>query len=431
MIIKKDELIDFQKVQLDPIGTVYIYKGKMIRVINPQFRESVEQFIKSKLFERLLKEKLLVDTKISEDVDEEGRMILEHERITPHTSMTRWSFEMMKEAAKLVLKMNMLCWKHGYELKDCHQANILFEGMHPVWLDFGSIVKRRKISDRAGWTAQKEFLQYYYYPMKLWSKGFENIMSSFNNFSVKEMKRILYHLPACIAEPPRAIKILVKIWSKVIGKNSLREMQKLYSKIGQMKSKETTTWGAYQDELWGGSSGGFIHEIEWINHNSDIESMTEVGANQGFFSYLVATQTQVKRIIATDYDRKAVDVMYQRLKKENLNCKITPMVMDFVWMPLEGLREFRSDLVVANALTHHLLLGQGMKLHVLVDQLAELTSKYLIVEFMEYGLNQRKDDLPEWYTLDYFLEGISRKFSVHLVKDTAKGRTMVIGVKKV
>lgn len=105
--------------------------------------------------------------------------------------------------------------------------------------------------------------------------------------------------------------------------------------------------------------------------------------------------------------------------------------MDFVWMPLEGLREFRSDLVVANALTHHLLLGQGMKLHVLVDQLAELTSKYLIVEFMEYGLNQRKDDLPEWYTLDYFLEGISRKFSVHLVKDTAKGRTMVIGVKKV
>lgn len=28
MIIKRDELIDFQKVQLDPVGTVYIYKGK-------------------------------------------------------------------------------------------------------------------------------------------------------------------------------------------------------------------------------------------------------------------------------------------------------------------------------------------------------------------------------------------------------------------
>lgn len=181
----------------------------------------------------------------------------------------------------------------------------------------------------------------------------------------------------------------------------------------------------------GGGCGRFIHEIEWINNNTDIESMTEVGANQGFFSYLVATKTQVKKIIATDYDRKAVDVMYQRLKKEKLDCKITPMVMDFVWMPLEGLRKFRSDLVVANALTHHLLLGQGMKLHVMVDQLAELTSKYLIVEFMEYGLNQRKDDLPEWYTLDNFLEGISQKFSVLLVKDTAKGRTMVIGVKKV
>lgn len=430
MIIKRDELIDFQKVQLDPVGTVYIYKGEMVRVIEPQFRESVEQFMKSKLFDRLIKEKLLVDTSISEDVDEEGRLILKHKRITPYTSMEQWSFEMMKETAKLVLKMNMLCWKHGYELKDCHQTNILFDGMHPVWIDFGSIEKRKRISSRAGWTAHKNFLQYYYYPMKLWSKGYENIMSSFNNFSVKEMKRILYHLPACIAEPPRAIKILIKIWAKVIGKNSFREMQKLYSKVDQMKNKEATTWGAYQDELWGGGCGRFIHEIEWINNNPDIESMTEIGANQGFFSYLVAKQTQVKKIIATDYDRKAVDVMYQRLKKENLNCKITPIVMDFVWMPLESLKKYRSDLVVANALTHHLLLGQGMKLHVLVDQLAELTEKYLIVEFMEYGLNQRKEDLPKWYTLDNFLEGVSQRFSVLQVKNTAKGRTMVIGVKK-
>ena len=119
MIIKRDELIDFQKVQLDPVGTVYIYKGEMVRVIEPQFRESVEQFMKSKLFDRLIKEKLLVDTSISEDVDEEGRLILKHKRITPYTSMEQWSFEMMKETAKLVLKMNMLCWKHGYELKDC------------------------------------------------------------------------------------------------------------------------------------------------------------------------------------------------------------------------------------------------------------------------------------------------------------------------
>ena len=59
MIIKRDELIDFQKVQLDPVGTVYIYKGEMVRVIEPQFRESVEQFMKSKLFDRLIKEKLL------------------------------------------------------------------------------------------------------------------------------------------------------------------------------------------------------------------------------------------------------------------------------------------------------------------------------------------------------------------------------------
>ncbi len=429
MTILKEELTDFQKVQLDPIGQVYMYKDGIIRVINQTYKKYVERLMKSGLIDKLMEEKLLVDTFISSDVDEEGRMILEHKRIIPCTSASQWSFEMMKDVAKAVLRMNVICWEYGYELKDCHQANILFDGTHPVYVDLGSIVKRCNSNSEKNWIAKKEFFSSYYYPMKLWSTGYEDmagaIMGSGGRFNINEMRRMLFHIPTCVDD-----LLSLKHECSILHKNPVKEMQYLYSKMDRLSAKKDTTWGEYQNDYWEKGCARFDEEIEWINKTSEIESMTELGANQGYFSYLVATKTKVKRIYATDYDKKAVDIMYQKLKEKDVDCKITPFVMDFVWTPIQQLRGYRSDLVVANAMTHHLLLTQGLKMSVLTEQLAELTDKYVIVEFMEYGVNQRKADLPKWYTLENFLKGLSERFSVVHVSKTSKRRIMVIGVKK-
>ena len=77
---------------------------------------------------------------------------------------------MMKDAAKLILKLKMTLWEYGYELKDCHQFNVLFDGSRPVYVDFGSIVKRNP-ENRTGWIAREEFMKCYYYLIKLWSRG--------------------------------------------------------------------------------------------------------------------------------------------------------------------------------------------------------------------------------------------------------------------
>lgn len=435
MKILKEELINFQNIQLDPIGSVYMYKGKIIRVINQAYKKYVERLMKSGLIDKLVKEKLFVDTWVSDDTDEDNRMILEHKYIFPHTSASQWSFEMMKDVAKVVLKINMICWEYGYELKDCHQANILFDGIRPVFVDFGSIVKRSGGSSKKSWLAREDFFQSYYYPMKLWSRGYEGVAGAIMNvgwyFSMKEMRRILFPMiPARMNDMlfSHESSILNNIHEVMIA--PLDEMRGLYSKIDRMECSKDTTWGEYQNDYWEKGNARFDEEIEWINKTPDIETMTELGANQGYFSYLVATRTKIKRIYATDYDKKAVNIMYQRLKNKDVDCRITPLVMDFVRTPLQCLREYRSDCVVANALTHHLLLTQGLKMSVLTERLAELTDKYVIVEFMEYGVSQKKSDLPQWYTLDNFLEGLSEKFSVVHVLKTSKKRTMVIGVKK-
>ncbi len=429
MMILKDELIDFQGSHVDTVGSVYMYKGRIIRIINPLARKHVERLMKSGLIDRLIKEGLLVDSWISDDVDEKGRMILEHKRIIPRAYPTQWSFEMMKDAAKLILKLNMVCWEFGYELKDCHPFNILFDGARPVYVDFGSIVKRNEENKKKGWIAREEFFKCYYYPIKLWSKGYANtveaLMISTQNLDIKEMRGILYHFPLNIVDVPWLHNFSLP------KKPSILDMRELFFRLDRLGYHGNTVWGEYQSCLWEKrwESLRFNYEVEWINGTLDIESMVEVGANQGYFSYLVAKRTKLKRIIATDYDRKAVDIMYRRIRgDEELINKITPLVLDFMWLPFSQLKEYRSDLVVANALTHHLLLTQDMTMSAITERLAELTEKYVIVEFMEYGIHQRKSDLPKWYTLDNFLAELQKKFSIIQVNKIERKRTMIIGI---
>ena len=417
-LISKEELHDLQIVHLDAVGDTYEYKGKIIRIVRKSARRHVKSLMDSGLIKRLIQEGLLVETHISDYVYEEDRMVLEHQKIIPPQSCSQWTFSMMRDAAKLVLRINIICMEYGYELKDCHQANVLFNGVRPVYVDFGSIVKKRG----GGWVARREFLKWYYYPLKLWSRGYEVVVGKLD---IKEMISIYYHIPLA------AVGVIDALSPLGGEKSAVDEMKGFISILDKLKYQSNTTWGDYQNSYWkkGNGNSRFNHEIDWINQNQDIESMIEVGANQGNFSYLAATETKLQRIVATDYDKKAVDIMYQRLKDEtDIQNKITPLLLDFIWMPLEQLAHYCSDLVVANALTHHLILTQGMSMKAVTERLAVLTNKYVIVEFMEKGVKRSKAGLPKWYTLDSFLDSLRVEFSII---DVCKidARVMIIGKK--
>lgn len=428
MYIKREELVDFKITRKDLIGDIYEYDGKMIRIIQNPYKQYVKQLMKNPLIVELIKKKFLVDTCISDDILEEDRdkLILEHRKINPPQAASQWTFEMMKDAAKLVLRMNLICLKYGYELKDCHQANILFDGTTPIWVDFGSIVKRD--NRRKDWIARNEFLRRYYYPLKLWSGGYEKtidaLMRSAMNLELEELMGIYYRIPLVVARHILSLNIFLK-------RRPDAELKYYISRLDDIKYRSDSQWGDYQNSYWEGYNKRFEYEIEWINKTATINTMIEIGANQGVFSYRVAQQTGIEKIIATDYDKKAVDIMYRRIKREeNASGKITPLLLDFVWIPLEQLKKYQSDLVVANALTHHLLLSQKMTMSAMLERLALLTNRYIIVEFMPYGVAKRKKDLPAWYTLDNFLESLRKIFIITNVYKAEERRIIITGVKK-
>ena len=359
----------------------------------------------------------MIDTWIS-DLSYSGHIVLEHRKIAVNSQMSQWTFEMMRDAALLVLKINSICEKYGYELKDCHQANILFDGANPVWVDFGSIAKKTLKK----WVAREGFLKCYYLPMKLWSKGYDGLIASIYKSScsieVSELLAINYHLP---------LKIAKKGGKYLFNRFFLSSY--FERKIRNIKIWQHSYWGSYQNSYWEMSNNGrFDYQINWIkNHCDNIKSMIEIGANQGVFSYLVAQETGIDKIIATDYDSLAVDVMYKKLKQTGVK-KISPLILDFVWAPIDLLKRYQSDLLVANALTHHLLLTQGMSMKAMLDRFEALTSKYIIVEFMPNGVSEIC--LPDWYTEEWFLKLLSERFEILDINRSTKGRTMIIGLKR-
>lgn len=417
--INLDELIDFQTVHLDMVGDIYEYQGKIIRIINRKYNKQTRKILeRGGLAEELIKNNLFIDTRISELHYPGSDIVLEHRKIAVKQHYSQWTFEMMKDAALLVLRINTICEKYGYELKDCHQSNILFDGVRPIWIDFGSIVRKR---EKGKWIAQKEFMKSYYFPLLLWSKGFDGIVNSlyksFTNVNIDELISINYYIP-------------LKIVSKFINNLNFRQFNpyKIFHRICNLGIKKKSYWGNYQDNYWNKSNKRFDYELDWIkDNNEDIESMVEIGANQGVFSYLVAQKTNINKIIATDYDQEAVNAMYNKMKSENLN-KITPLVLDFVWTSCNELKNYQCDLLVANALTHHLLLTQGMTMEAMLEKLSILTKKYIIVEFMPKGVN--RTHLPNWYTEKWFLQSLSKKFELLKINNESSGRTIIIAQKK-
>ncbi|MBR1642067.1 MAG: hypothetical protein IJ683_07085 [Butyrivibrio sp.] len=340
----------------------------------------------------------------------EGKLVTEQEIIEPieQNGFSQWSFLMQRDVALLVLQVNEICNRYGYQLMDCHQGNMLFSGQTPIYIDLGSIAKWT-----GGWRATSEFITTYYYVLLLWSRGYKKLSSAI--------------LESRLRMDRKSVELIVK---GVLGEEYIIEKfdpDYMRNWLNNVENADDQFWSHYQDDMWKqdvASNKRFQREIDWIN-SKNISSMVELGANQGYFSYNVAINTNVKSIVATDYDSSAVDTMYSKFKTMEKGEMITPLCVDFTGV----VSPIRCDLVVANALVHHLIFTNHMRIGAIVDKLAAWTNKYLIVEFMPRGMSFGSR-VPLWYTLDWFLNELSKRFEIEKTEEATYGRIQIYAIKK-
>lgn len=466
------------KSMVDDFGRVFFHEGRVFRKINPSNKEYCLELLNSPLFKELMENRLIPETKITDEFSHKtDALILEHEKLI-ETLQHEWSFQMFKDAALMILNINAICNKYGYELKDAHTMNVLFDNCKPYFVDIGSISKKTNTTDP--WIAYEEFFNCYIVPLLFWSKNQHYIVRKLVESNFYRMFTIpsqpiensglysLLNLDDSHVEYKinRRIIITTKKQNKIfnigvkLSNILLKKILKIkkynvsyhqinkkitdilpYKTIGQtidslQKPNSTSLWEGYHNKFYNDfgqidMSKRFRRLLEIISEKKDISSVTDIAGNEGYFSYLLSQKENYSQLILIDYDENAVDKAYLNFKENAVN--INPFLVNFMFtLDTEGTaKRLKSDLAIALAVTHHLILTGKFALPTILERVASYSNKYVLIEFMPLGLwsieHQTKQNLPEWYTLEWFRTAFIEKFDLIKEEQVEENRIAFFG----
>lgn len=437
---------------IDDIGRVFTYQGRIMRGIYPKGLPIIKELFSSGLLEELYIRRYIPRTDINTD---EFPLILEHEKIDFVSYYPEWTLSMIKDAGLFVLKLENFLRKRGYRLKDCHPYNLLFNHKGDcIYVDIGSIVP---IVDSQG-SFWMEFDSFYTYPLKLYARYpdlVSKIIRRSHAWNVRELIIIENGVLSGILNNLLCMKakLLYRVTNKFAWINEiiLKYRKKL---LANQKFYGKGNWSDYQDldnlysvlecnfeEAF--THGRFERYRKVLAYLKEMEpkSVLEFGANGGLFAVAACKFcNSIERYIATDYDNKSIDNLYLFTKNYKNRYKylsnINPLVMDLTceynhrnWVPIN--KRMKSDVIICMAVTHHLILSQGINIREIFKYLKNVCRKYLYIEFMPLGLWEKNEkcspNVPDWYSLEWFSESMKEYFIIQNVEQLEQNRVLLIG----
>jgi ribosomal protein L11 methylase PrmA len=188
--------------------------------------------------------------------------------------------------------------------------------------------------------------------------------------------------------------------------------------------KDNSTWdNYYTDTILGDAYINAKQKIllQFVELIS-FETVTDLGANEGYFSLLL--KDKAKQIIAIDADSNCINKLYLELKKKGIK-NIFPVVNELNnpspaigWNNEEREKldvRINADLVMALALVHHLAIAQNIPLSFIANWLAPICN-FLIIEFIPKSdpkvqeLLKNRRDIFNSYNIEDFKFAFLKKF---------------------
>lgn len=451
-------------LSIDKVCKLFFHENRVFRAVNKDYINEVKEMFDSGMIQELLDNQLFVETWIS-DVKIEGfELVLEHKQITYWNYPYEWSFNMLKDAANVVLDVNKIANKYGFELFDVHAYNVVYDMSTPKYVDLGSLFK---IDEKNGksWSGYLNFYNSFYMPLYLYKKGFSDLSQSlflfngffseqdffklkfkyseifgskisgllFKGYSNKRRLAVARHFRVVEKYGKhKHINLLLKFKKTFQNRYSLKKAYRLISKIKH--SSFDSYWKDYHTNIAPENNPRFLRITDFIKTElNDANSLLELASNQGKFANFVLENSQINELIATDYDKNALDEIYVNNKKSKT---VLPLIYDFVRPNSRGCdlkmeQRIKGDVVMALAVTHHLILVQDISLEHIFNVLKAFTKKYVIVEFMPLGLYsgdlEKTPPIPDYYTFDWFKDMFCESFDYILDEETETNRHVFIG----
>jgi len=428
----------------DPSGVVfYDANGLVHRGINKSYLPVFNMFIKSGLYENLVKQELIVAHQEVNKYNKVFSKVIKPDIVPLISYPYEWSFSQLKDAALTTLKIQKISIEHGLSLKDASAYNIQFFGYKPKLIDTLSFEKYNEVLP---WVAYKQFCQHFLAPLTLMSKkGLEfsklsrlyidgiplsltvNILGlkSFANWST--FSHIFLHSKSQERYSDKGISVKSSRlkFSKVQMLSLLESLENAIRKLSFPMSK--TEWGEYYS-FTNYSDKSFTKKKKIVKEmvsGLSLNQVWDLGANNGEFSRVVFGDTNY--VLSADIDPVAVEKNYL-LSKENKESELLPVVFDLVnpspsigWLNKERMslmdRKKKGVMVMALALIHHLAISNNLPFVKIAEYFSSL-GKYLIVEFVPKDdskvkiLLSSREDIFVNYNETSFVEDFSKYYTI-------------------
>lgn len=471
MSVMNNDIYYSPNSMFDGFGRVFFYNGKVYRAISKDAVKECLDLLNHPFFKELMDSSLIPKTIISDLSLPDFELILEHEKLL-NIHQNEWSFSMFKDAALMILKVQSICEKYGYELKDAHTLNVLFKGSKPMYVDIGSFQKK----EGDHWVAHEEFINSFYIPLCFWSEGKFYITRKIleNKFyrmqTIPDQKFCDSGLFDLLNAKPFRYEVLFR--GKVVyttqNQKSARRLSNFLNKTASLlkgRSARVSSSPIIFDDrstiirkiesmdfpesvsLWKGYHSKFYEKegqvelsdrlknilgiIEKINAEDPLQSTLDLAGNEGLMSFLIKDRFNIPSVTLSDYDENAIEVACRYRKEHNLDINI--LLLNFMFPPsIEDVsKRIKSDLVMALAVTHHLVLTSKFVLSTIFERVRSYSNKYVLIEFMPKGLwsieHREEVDVPYFYTLDWFKDEFSKYFDILQIETLEENRILFVG----
>ena len=416
----------------DPSGFVFEKDKIYYRQVNKIFKEHFNLFISSGCYEKLVKQQLLIShEQVNENLtgSDEWHTTLKPEQIEFISYPWEWSFDMLKDAALLTLRIAREAISSGMILKDATPYNIQWHKGRLIFIDTLSF---EKYNPDEPWIAYRQFCEGFLSPLLLmhyskqslqqlslaWPEGIP--LAATKSLLPWKTKLSLHiylhiHLHASVSQRKNAADSPKAKFSKQKLLNLISSLEILIRKL-KLQGR-STAWSEYYDEA--SQRKNYLEQkksiiTRWLNELPEVKTASDLGANEGEFSLLLSAKGI--KTIAVDFDSFCINKLYNAIKTSGEK-NIQPVVADLSNpSPAVGFNNnerysltsrLTTDLSLALALVHHLAIGKNISFEMLAHFLKNI-SGMLIIEFVPKTdekvqlMLRNKKDIYKDYTKEIF-----------------------------
>lgn len=418
----------------DDTSETFEFEGRILRGIRPQFANRLQHVVDSCARLGLFRQ-AIVSTHVAEHAVVRAAgltkfpLVLEHEKIPFVTYPHEWTAPMLKDAALLHVEVMERLLPLGLTLRDWHPWNILFQRGSPVFVDVSSIIPYDALAEEpyltsipsSGFAVDPTLDAFDKMSRSMLIPYFLLPLSAASRAGADVMRRKLLDAPLNCAGRPLSPHVIFGRWTAARVGYELHELSRraqLHGHTGKaqryLRSTRRTieridatpprsNYLAYYKQK--GEALPILDSMDWKPKQRVVDSflrehvsacgpdsrVLDLASNVGWFSRLAAHHGAT--VLAVDMDDSCLEVVRHDARARNARIDTASAdILNFspAVFPTLGstpfLRSahdrFQSDIVIALAIVHHLVLGGGTSLTAVLDRLASLSSTALLIEFI-------------------------------------------------